>query len=84
MAAFPAIGLNYEPRDLVLIVIILLLSISTNCRMTQKTETTVATDQKAPSKRTILLLFIGGQLRSICMPILLSVCSTNNSTSRGV
>jgi len=39
--SFPTLGLNYEPRCLVLIVIILLLSISTNCRMTQKSETPV-------------------------------------------
>jgi membrane dipeptidase len=39
--SFPVHRWKYEPRSLVLIVIILLLSISTNCRMTQKTETAV-------------------------------------------
>jgi membrane dipeptidase len=35
----------HEPRALILIVVILLLSIVTNCRMNQKTETSVATDR---------------------------------------
>lgn len=43
--SFPVHRWKYEPRSLVLIVIILLLSISTNCRMTQKTETAVVADQ---------------------------------------
>ncbi len=43
--SFPACWLKYEPCHLVLIVIILLSSISTNCRMTKKTETTVVADQ---------------------------------------
>jgi membrane dipeptidase len=41
----PVHRLKYEPRGLVLIVIILLLSIS-NCRMTQKTETAVVAGKK--------------------------------------
>ncbi len=44
--SFPVDWLEYEPQGLVLIVIILLLSISTNCRMTQKTETRAVADQK--------------------------------------
>lgn len=44
--SFPVHWLKYEPRGLVLIVIILLLSISPNCRMTQKTETTAVANRK--------------------------------------
>ena len=50
--SFPEHWLKYEPRSLVLIVIILLLSISTNCRMTQKTETTVVADQNETTQTT--------------------------------
>jgi len=50
--SFPVHWLKYEPRSLVLIVIILLLSISTNCRMTQKTETTVVADQNETTQTT--------------------------------
>ena len=47
--SFPVHWLKYDPRGLVLIVI-LLLSISTNCRMTQKTETTAVADRKETSQ----------------------------------
>ncbi|MGI8897142.1 MAG: hypothetical protein ACR2IB_01990, partial [Pyrinomonadaceae bacterium] len=43
---FPVQMLKYEPHRLILIVIILLLGILTNCRMTQKTETTAVADKK--------------------------------------
>lgn len=48
--SFPAPELNYEPRCLFLTVIILLLSISTNCRMPQKTETKAVADRKETSQ----------------------------------
>ncbi len=43
--SFPTRRLKYEPRSLLLIVIILLSSILTNCRMTQKTETSAVTER---------------------------------------
>ncbi len=43
--SFPAHWLKYDLRTLVLIVLILLLSISTNCRMFKKAETTVVPDR---------------------------------------
>ena len=44
-SSFPEHWLKYRPRYLVLIVIILLMSISSNCRMTQKSENTVVADR---------------------------------------
>jgi membrane dipeptidase len=53
---FPAHWLKYEPRRLVLIVIILLLSISTNCRMTKKNETAVVVDRNETTQTNDPLL----------------------------
>lgn len=48
--SFPVPGMKYQPRCLVLIIIILLLSVATNCRMTQKTETTTVSDRHNTSQ----------------------------------
>ncbi len=46
---FPVLWLKYEPGGFSLIATILLLSVFTNCRMTQKTETKAVADQKETS-----------------------------------
>ncbi|HET6647661.1 MAG TPA: hypothetical protein VFH01_10075, partial [Pyrinomonadaceae bacterium] len=44
--SFPASKLRHQPRRLALTAIILVISISSNCRMTQNTESTTATTPK--------------------------------------
>jgi membrane dipeptidase len=53
---FPLSRLKYQRRGLVLTVAILLLSISTNCRMSQKTETTSVVDRDAAQKNDPLII----------------------------